>query len=57
MFVMFGSLWRTINKAIGIFEKIVDLADIELDNTIEVNKLGHAREIADEKKLLAAAKK
>ena len=57
MFVMFGSLWRTLNKAIGIFEKIVDLADNELDNTIEVNKLGHKREMADEKKLLAAAKK
>ena len=57
MFVMFGSLWRTINKAIGIFEKVVDLADIELDNTIEVNKLGHAREIADEKKKLLTATK
>ena len=57
MFVMFGSLWRTINKAIGIFEKIVDLADIELDNTIAVNKLGHAREQKEEAKLLASSKK
>ncbi len=57
MFIAFGSLWRTLNKFIGIFEKIVDIAVTELDNTIAVNKLGHQRELEDEKKLLAAAKK
>ena len=57
MFVAFGSLWRTINKIFGICEKVVDIAEAELDNTIAVNKLGHQRELEEEKKLLAAASK
>ncbi len=56
MFVMLSRLWRTLDKFIGIFEKIVDIADGELDNTIKVNKLGHKASLADAEKALLKAK-
>ncbi len=52
MFVMLGKLWATLTKAIGIIDKIVDIADQELDNTIAVNKLGHKASLADAEKAL-----